>query len=303
MDYWCYFLEKITGDSITYIQENHIITIPERLPIAIDDKIIIYTKQFVGYLNVVGNVNKNIIVDKSKKKVIHKVFDDDILNKYSIEVDIGILALHYTTKKQALKNIDKFIKLFDGFKKRHSYKQSDKPNMVAIGTDIGGCICEYLDENEKKYQKGTSEHNCQVYDPIIDEYEKKSWYIIPIIIIPCDNIKKSLRKFEEQSAKPTTPDEKHSYVMDRSFKLIDHATECRDCNINNNNEKISIDMIYQDIVKYYKITDKIEAETIVKIYQSTSYYIFDKMTLIKMCCKSSKYYGCYFIVGKLQKEI
>ena len=282
MEYWCYFLHKLSDTTLKQIINDNIITVPTKEQIDIGDKIIIYVLgRFVGYFDVISTVKKNTKLDGS---IIYDLFDLEELNTYKVNVKTMVVVKHCVNKKYAMGNNVQFIKIFERFKKLNRY-------ILSIGTDMGKCICDILekeqdidnsnlDDSKKKVKKKKEE--------IIDEYQKKSCYIIPIIIVPCHTIKIKLKKCNS---------------TDRIQELLDHSINCRECNINNNNERVTIDLIHNLIVKYYKMTDTAETNTLINIYQSLSFYEYNKITLIKICDTTSKYYGCYFIVGKMDNEL
>lgn len=282
MEYWCYFLHKLPDTTLKQIIHENIITLPSREQMEMGDKIIIYVLgRFIGYFDVIGTVKKNKKIDGS---VIYDLFDLEELNMYKVNVKTMVVVKHCVKKKYALGNNDQFIKIFDRFKKSNKY-------IVSIGSDMGKCICDILEKEQETSLQESDDSKKKVKKKkveIIDECQKKSCYIIPIIIVPCHTIKLKLKKCSS---------------LDRIQELLDHSIDCRECHINNNNERVTIDLIHNSIVKYYKMTDTAETTTLINIYQSLSFYEYNKTTLIKICDTTNKYYGCYFIVGKMDREI
>jgi hypothetical protein len=282
MEYWCYFLHKLPDTTLKQIISENIITIPSRERMEIGDKIIIYVLgRFIGYFDVIGTVKKNKKLDGT---IIHDLFDLEELNTYKVSVKTMAVVTRCVLKKYALNNNDQFIKIFDRFKKLNKY-------VLSIGSDMGKCICDILEKEYESEQEDLDNSKKKVKKKeveILDEYQKKSQYIIPIIIVPCHIIKLKLKKCSS---------------VDRIQELLDHSMSCRECHINNNNERVTIDLIHNSIIKYYKMTDTVETTTLINIYQSLSFYEYNKITLIKICDTTNKYYGCYFIVGKMDKEL
>jgi len=157
-----------------------------------------------------------------------------------------------------------------------------------MGVDMGEYICCYLDIHKNDTKHNDKKRNSKHHTPVIEECNTKSYFMIPIIIIPCHEIKLELKICPEDN---------------RTNLLLNHVNVCRNCNINNNNERIQLNMISDKIRKYYRMTHTDEVNTLINTYQTLLFYKNRRITMIKICDKINKYYGCYFIVGKLDREM
>lgn len=279
MVFWCYILTYIDDNIISNIVNKKYLTIPIKRKIEKNDIIVFYIKNsnngFIGYVRSKGKLENNII----NNKVDVEIFRDKLMNSYGIPIkyskfiDKRIKKVHiWGDNEKMIKEFKKYLNSGEIF-----HQMSDE-----LGTKIRDFIKEYQEVDVSEKTVVVTERPTT---PIIST----SKFIIPILIIPC---KKFHRKFKKIEA-----DEKIQWIFE-------HITFCKLCDITNNNDRVSIDMIYGKTLSFYKMTDEDEIETLINIYYHMDYYKINGMRdnyfkIIRIYNSDNLYHKCLCIIGKL----
>ena len=281
MVYWCYFLHSWDAKIIENIETHNVITFPVPAQISENDVIIIYNRKkpagFVGY------VRANSILEGNKKKIM--IFDDRTLNKNIILIKYCAL-FKSSIKKSSIFGDDKNI-TNEFMKHVHADKY-----MVNLTSSIGLLIQRFIrsytvpkkTKTHKKVKKTCSEKKCENQVKI-----KKSMYIIPIMIIPCKEFNKQFADIDKENRAPW---------------IFSHITSCRLCDITNNNERISIDMLSGFNMKYKVYSDDEKIMGLLDTYHKMGYYKMENideknLRIIRMNNIDSNYHKCFCVVAKL----
>jgi len=231
---------------------------------------------FLGYVRVSDKLKEN--KDKNGK-IRHGLTDDQTFNKY-------------ITSIKSIKLFEKRIGRSVVFKEEEDNKKfglrvnSHKP-IVEILEGLGKCAHDFLKHYDESIEIKKKPEKIKKEIPII-----KSKYIIPILVIPCKEFIDDIQKVD---------------VEDKIQWIFDHIMFCRRCEINNNNDRVSLDMICCGIVSYKKFKSKEEIKPLVKKYHSLDYYETTELeenntTVIKIFHKKYVYDNCYFLISKLDRE-
>lgn len=273
MSYWCYFTDTMNEDVKQKITEECVITLPCKPEIAPGDKIILYSKgKFTGYMESIDRVKSNLRENGNPKV---PVFMDNIYNVHKLRINLYRLTVKGFRKAEVFAGNEQFRNGFEKHLKRGEY-------IALIGIDLGGYIIKYIqDHPEVVKEKKVVE---KIKPVIVEEFNKPSCHIIPILIIPCKDIKKELKKYDGTS---------------RIQVLLNHVLSCRVCDVTNNNSRVTIASIIDRIKTYYRMANPVEVASLLKRYQSLSYYDAGKNRLIKIVDTINMYYGCYFLIAKL----
>ena len=296
MVYWCYFLNSWNAKVIKNIEDKKVITFPVKSTIVAGNIIFIYILQgtvsgFTGYIRASDN-SKNNLDDDNKYK--YKIFDDRTLNKFVVNVKYCKILTRKIKKKCIFGEEKKFVTEFGKYLRNHKY-------LVNISDDLGKIIRLYIknyvnSDNTSNLINSdtTSEISNETNQNEIKQVQiKKSRYIIPIIITPCEEFYKEIKTINND---------------DKIQWILEHITRCHVCDITNNNERVSLDIIYDKIVVYYKMTDDNKITTLLESYHALDFYKTKNlkencMKIIKICNKDNIYHKCYCIVGKMDCQM
>jgi hypothetical protein len=299
MKYWCYILTRWELDILKKISKKMVVTIPNKYRIDINDTIFFYNKKnpfgFLGYAITNDAIVLNI---KKNNEYIYEIFIDKTFNNYYVELnDVNFINVPINKKNIFCDNKD-FI--FE-FKKCLRIKEE----IVQLSNELGIKIKKFIkmyqkysedNENEKKIiDKSKIQHKKTTGKKkklIKKENEKnnipevKSKFLIPIMIIPCKILKNYVGKLEN---------------IKKSRAIIKHIKECKKCDLTNNNDRISLDILPKDML-YYEMTNKEELVTLLKIYHSLEYYDTKRFRIIEILNKKKYYNNCFCIIGRMEKE-
>ena len=267
-----------------------------------DDVVIIYysggkSSGFFGYVVLSDSVSENFDIKNNIKKIKRSIFDNEQMDSYIVSIKKchllkKAMKMHDITDNATL--IQKVRKEMTMRKEMHEMKQIDDDIGILIRKTIRKKIEEYNEDEKrkqkekqksKKENKGDEQSDTEVYVRPVATYSE---YLIPILIIPCEKILDKMKKCE--------PDKKIGMFMR-------HIHKCKECEMTNNNDRVSLDMIRKCQTKYYKMKDGDEIETVLDFFLGSKYYEMDveknNMTLIKFYNKEYNHDKCYCIVGRL----
>lgn len=274
-NYWCYILSSYDNKIINTIIDESLIIFPNRNNIIIGDIVIMYAKHgksnrigFYGYAQI------SSIIEKHKKDI--DCFRAIVKHRNILGVPIR--------KKQLLDGHQNYVQIDNEIRK---IILNDSDSCVHISSEIGQIIRELLRKHAKQINQteqvktDTCVHNIEI---------SKSKFLIPIIIVPCETCKTKTTNMTSEKC------------IDYIFS---HIALCRKCDITNNNERVSIDMLYGMMVSFYVISNETKIDKILYAYHTQSYYVIneqenDSLRLIKINDKNNDYYECFCIVGKLK---
>jgi type III secretory pathway component EscR len=232
----------------------------------------------------------------SRQKYKYELFTDRTFSNFYVELKFTKFFKKHIEKKDIFGDNKDF---FSEFAKQTRLKEQ----ITQISDEIGNVIRKYLKEyNEPEDEETTDEESDKESDDeneddtddtdneqVVQKVEKpeiKSCFIIPIMIIPCKTFKQELLKITEAT---------------RVKSVFKHVSNCKKCDLTNNNERVSLDMVNIDM-PYYKMTDKDEVYSLLQIYHSLSYYETKRFRMIEILDEKSDYFGCFCIIGRMQKE-
>lgn len=277
MSYWCYFTDTMTEDTAQRIKDECVMTFPNKPNIVPGDKIILYSKgKFTGYMESISRIKSNLLENGNPKIPI---FMDNKYNIQKMKVNLFRIKVKGFRKSDVFDGNDPFLISFDK-------NLNKKEPVIMIGIDMGVFIFKYFQNHPDIVKKEKVKE--KVDQVIIEEFNKKSNFIIPIVIIPCHDIKLLLKK--------------ETVGNDRIDLLIKHVIDCRICSVTNNNARVPIETLVGKIKRYYRMANPIEVGTLLDYYYAMRYYSTKKTTLAKICDSLNEYYGCYFIIATLDKE-
>lgn len=291
-EYWCFILERWENKFTDRIIEKKILTFPSKVDISDGDIVFIYvsSKQlrgFLGYVKVCGTFERN---DTAKVKI----FDDICANKYYINVRHHRFSKKMLLSTQVFGDNDAQKKAFGNLKHRHS--------LVNIPNDMGETIKRGIrnpnplqhkktqgnntQKNTKHSSKSKTTHECTKHTMHII---KKSRYIIPIMIIPCDECADISH---------------HTDDTNRAMAILSHVSKCRKCDVTNNNERVYISIFQNPTISYRIVRNGDKLEKILDAYLASEYYkectnTCDTFTMIKICNADCEYNKCFCIIGKM----
>jgi hypothetical protein len=289
MAYWCFFLHFWDYRIIENIKEKRYITFPKKYNIQISDVILIYNTigrfgGFVGYVRV-NNILKSNLNENGTPK--NGIFDDRTLNRYIVPIEFCKLLKKPIIKKNIFGEEQKFMTEFLKYlhANNHVVNMSDE-----LGKHVRRYIKNYREITIPKTSISPAQKKVNVAEKVVKPMLiRKSKFIIPIMIVPCGEFKREIKTID---------------IDDRIQWIFDHIAFCRKCDITNNNERVSVDTIYDNVITPYKMTDDDEISTLLDVYHSADYYKIlgmkkNNMTIVKIFNKESEYHRCYCIVGKL----
>lgn len=291
MVYWCYFLNIWNTKVIENIEDKKVITFPVKNNIVSGDVIFIYTLQeknrgFAGYIRANDNLRSNLDGNNDYK---YKIFDDRTLNKFVVDIKHHKILAKKIKKNSIFGEEKEIVSEFGKYLRNHKY-------IVNISKDMGKMIHQYI----KKYLENDDSSNSTISDTSSntsreinkDSTEqvpiKKSRYIIPIMVSPCEEFYEEIKTIDD----------------DKLQWMLEHFMSCHICDITNNNERVTLNMIYDKITLYYKMSDDDEITNLLESYHSLNFYKMKDMKencmkIIKICDEDNDYYKCYCIVGKM----
>jgi hypothetical protein len=275
MNFWCYILSDLQDNILSKIQKYNYITFPFKKEIIHNDIIFFYIKNnansgFQGYIQIDGEMKNNV------KNI--EIFNNKIMNTFICSVKYIKIMNKIIKKSHIFGKIKYLNNEFDKYKKSHNVFHQ-------ISDDLGVIIRNYL----KNYTEIKKE---KIIKDIPKEKEKEvitSKFIIPILIVPC---KKFHRKYKK---------------INSNLKIqwiLNHISFCKLCDITNNNDRVSIDMIFGKTISYYKMTDEDEINTLLDLYFHLDYYKIKSMKenyfkIIRIYNSNNLYHKCFCIIGKL----
>lgn len=278
MTYWCYILTYIDDNILSNIVEKQYITIPIKRKLDKEHIILFYIKNsnngFIGYVRTRGIIENNIIKNKTKIEI----FKDKLMNTYRVPISYSKF-LNKRIKKIHIWGENKL--LMKEFKK------------YSISGEVFHQVSDELGISTRAYLKNYEEVDISEKPPeIVKEIKPEivtSKFIIPIMIVPCQKFHHKFKKID--------PDEKIQWIFE-------HITFCKKCDITNNNDRVSIDMIYGKTMSYYKMNDEDEIQTLLNIYYHLDYYKIRGMKdnyfkIIRIYNSDNCYHKCLCIIGKL----
>lgn len=289
--YWCYFLNSWNDKVIENIEDKKVITFPVKSTIVAGDVIFIYIRngtdgKFTGYIRASDNSRSNL---DEHGNYTYKIFDDRTLNKFVVNIKYCKILTKKIQKKCIFGEEKKYIAEFGKYLRNHKY-------LVNISDDLGKIIHQYI-KHYLKYDNSTnsestvseiSNESDNIKSEINQVQIKKSRYIIPIMICPCEEFYKRIKDIDNE----------------RIHWLLEHISYCHMCNITNNNERVTLDMIYDKIIIYNKMTDDDEITTLLESYHTLDFYKAKNlkencMKIIKIYNENNEYHKYYCIVGKM----
>ena len=256
MGYWCYTV-NFDDNAFDEIMDKRMITIPAKYDFSMNDRIILYIREnkkdrigFRGYIITTGKMKKSCI----------EIFDAEYLNEYMMKVKY----IHF--KKKPIKKEDVITdkKLLKEFLKINFFQDV----LNKLSDKLGKFICsKFKDEPDTIRTK----------------------YIVPIMIIPCEDFYKKVYKFEDES--------------DQIQWLFDHMSFCSSCDVTNNNKRASVDMVYDKIIATRVYSDEDKINELIHEYHTVNCHINLKLKdnqfeIIKIDKIGYMYDNCYCIVGK-----
>lgn len=275
MSYWCYFLTIWTKKIIEQITEKNIITFPRKFDCNPNDVVVIYYKN--GYQSgFVGFVKLNSTVIKNKQNM--SIFDDKNMNCFVAQVSNH--KLFENPVKRSIIFLDNDMnKKIGNILRKNDYLRT-------IPTDMGIHIKKYFrnnTDNATNIKQKSKKVEIKVIKP------EKSDSLIPIAIVPCEEFLNNI--------KTVNADDKIQWIFD-------HIVFCKKCDVTNNNDRITFDMIFDKIIDYDKFTELDDIDDLIDAYHNVDYYQklkikVNHIKIIKINNKLSEYHKCYFIVGKL----
>lgn len=294
--YTCYFLDQMTLKIMEMIKEKMVITFPMKHKLNIGDVILLYIKNgnksgFIGYVKIFREVSNNY---DEKGDIVIDIFGNSVYDKYKSSISyVKIVknARKIKTIVESKEYVDEFLK----FKKRKTNGCLKKMNDT-LGKMIRVFLHNHGDDDEKIPECTESEMPKlkPIPKPIMKEKKHiiKSKYLIPILLVPCDDFKETIEVTEH--------DKKSEWVYN-------HIIHCRGCNITNNNDRISIDTLKDINMSFHKMRDVEDIGKLLTSYHMMDYYNDDKMEttnikLIKVIYKRLMYDKCYFIIGRLNEK-
>ena len=289
MNYWCYFLSQWDTVILNKITKKYIITTPTKHKFIKDDIIFLYNRQiprgFYGYARIDDNLVSNI---EKTGKYIHEFFKDNAFNNFYANLKyIKFFKKPIERNKIFLENKDLLRSFISKIKMREYILQ--------LPNDIGVLLRKYMkgyveiDENEydtntenSDIENGEVEKDQEIVD---SEPEIKSRFIIPMMIIPCRKLKSELCGIIGRN---------------RVRKVFEHVSNCKKCDLTNNNERVSFDMVNQDM-PLYEMSDDDEIDTLLDIYYSLEYYKTRHFKMIEIINDVNDYFGCFCVIGRMNK--
>lgn len=302
MSYWCYFLQNNVEQVLQNIIKHRTITFPKCKNHAENDIIIIYRigkhSGFWGYVRTETTAYTN---NEQHKYII---FNDEAMNMYyskikTIHVFKQISVVN--KKKNIIGNTETFVREFDNQLVKHQI-------ILQLSNELGEHLrtrillklrSPIVDADiEQKVTPKCKEVN-EVKEVIV-----KSEYIIPILVVPC----KKLAKIKD--------------INDDTFLM--HIKECRKCDMTNNNERITLDMLIGKQIKLRIFNNCEDIKALVEMYHSLEICKTNNIKVVYIdrqndgsdehemieeksdddaeidVCKV--YNHCYFIVGRMDKE-
>lgn len=290
--YWCYFLNSWNTKVIENIKDKQVITFPVKNTITINDIIFIYIPQgtiggFAGYMRA-SDIMRSNLDDHGTYK--YKIFDDRTLNKFFVSIKYCRILTKKIRKKYIFGEEEKFTTEFGKYQRDHKY-------LVNVSDDLGRAIRRHIRKCMGSDDISTSTNSDTTTSETSNDtspsemkhiHIKKSHYIIPIMISPCEDFHQEIKIIDD----------------DKIHGILEHITHCRVCDITNNNDRVSLDMIYDKIVSHEKMTDDDEISVLLESYHTLDFYKTKNMKencmkMIKICNEDNDYYKCYCIVGKM----
>lgn len=291
MKFWCYFLGSWNEELLSKIVEQQMVTFPEKHKMIIDDTIFFYNKHhpygFMGYVRVSDALTLNL--NKYGKYVV-ELFNDKTFNKYYVEIKFAKFLHKPIGKKLIFNDNTSFMSEF----KKHL---KIKDHIINISDDVGKSIRSYIRDYQEELECTDDEENnpddkenTETSDSENENNEEKpdikSRFIIPIMIIPCKKFKQDIESITDN---------------ERPQWIFDHVNNCKKCDLTNNNDRVTMDMIPCDMA-FYRMTDEEEIETLLDAYQSLSYYETRRFRMIEINNEENDYHQCFCIIGRLKEE-
>lgn len=272
--YWIYYFCSTSEKIKDRLKRYKEITFPRHRNIFAGEIIILInkmrtTKHIIGYVTLSDKMtsNKN---DETTYRT--QIFDDLTYCRYSAPIKENVIIKGLTYEKIFGKDIINLNLL-------NSYDKYDS-ELQTCHTSVGDIILSKIKEMSKD-----STTKVKKYKELNEKKIRK--YLIPIMIVPCDDIKKELREY---------------YDEDKYKILLRHILKCDECDVTNNNGLVSIDQLRKNIFAYYIMKDIEEVSTLLEIYHELSEYKTKKYILIRICDRLDEYYGCFCLVGKIKNE-
>lgn len=314
--YWCYYLHIFDERNIERLVKTNDITFPEKYDIKEKDVIFIYRRGknsgFMGYVRSKDVIHRSITDDDD-------IFDDKSFNKFMVNLSYIKILMEPMKKgvvikadKQLANELELGIKggkfmreltneLGRTIKSEMKTQDTQIPEMEVATetTETTEEQSETSDDTESETEidsEGSSEYESDdgrtMLMKINEMVEKRgchlSRHLIPILIIPCNKLQTEMR------------DKK---ITDAQY-IIEHASECRYCDVTNNNDRIPLNMVQQQhYAPAYLLDDMESIESILDDYYNMNYYSVKQTKVYKINNTESDYDGCYIVVGKMDKRL
>lgn len=275
--YWCYFVTKLNTNIEYAIDDKCVVTFQDLYDIMDGDYIIFYLigkgSGFKGYVQASSNASKN------KKDI--KIFSDKTLNEIIVNIDFTKFLTNPVKKSMIIED-EELLKVFNKNFKRNHIENTAKELPKELGKLIRHNIKTY---NEKSNDDEVDdEEDGQLLSPP----DKKSYYIIPIMIIPCSAFTDSLKTID---------------IFDRIDWIFEHFEYCKECNITNNNTNVCLCNLPKNDMQIIKNTDLDSIDDIVESYINRSHHTTQKSIIYRFVNEESLYDKCYCIVSRLDEKM
>lgn len=290
MKFWCYFLSHWKSDILDKISDICVITTPTKHKITLNDTIFLYNRLapygFIGYVRVGDDLLSNI---NGSGECKYEIFDDKTFNNFYAKLKFDKFLENPIDRKD----------IFGDNKDLHSEfakKMRVKEQIIQVSDEIGIIVKKYIknfkkstngkDKVEKENMEKKSKRKNNNKKREEEKIETKSHFIIPIMIIPCKNLRRDVLEYDDNGC---------------TGFIFKHVSNCKKCDLTNNNDRVSLNMINSDI-PYYEMIDTDEISTLLNTYHSLKYYKTKHCRVIKIMNDESDYFGCFCIIGRLDKK-
>lgn len=312
MEYYLYLINTWKERYAENIVKERYITFPTKHCLSENDIIFICCKYRIryflcGYVRVWGFVENNV------QKI--RIFDDLNFITYGVQIkscyffNLPIKLSNYikvknSESKNTKQNFD-YINLKQEIKTIWEKYNTKLQYFFLLSESLGKNILENIKKNrnstnkinktEKKIKrnkfKNKNNENTEENPPIPII---KSQFIIPIMIIPCKKFYTKIKNIK---------------MDDSALWIYKHITKCRQCNVTNNNDRVSLDTFRENKFdyQYLLMKNKHEIKKLLYCYYALQYCQMEQLKeneilIIKIYQKKNMYHKCYCLIGKLDEK-